>query len=62
MHYYEKNISDIKTEYTDYLIYLISPLIYEGIKSMYNSALEQEQKYLQILLFVSTTINQEQHF
>jgi len=48
MHYYERNIADIKEEYTNFLIHIISPLIYEGIKSMYNKSLEQEQKYIQM--------------
>jgi hypothetical protein len=48
MHYYERNISDIKAEYTDLLVRILSPLIYEGIKSMYNKSVEQEQKYIQM--------------
>jgi hypothetical protein len=48
MHYYERTISDIKAEYTEFLIYILSPLIYEGIKSMYNKSIEQEQKYIQM--------------
>lgn len=48
MHYYERTISDIKSEYTEFLIYILSPLIYEGIKSMYNKSIEQEQKYIQM--------------
>ncbi len=48
MHYYERNIADIKEEYTTFLIHIISPLIYEGIKSMYLKALEQEASYIQM--------------
>ena len=48
MHYYEKNIVDIKHEYTEFLTHIITPLIYEGIKSMYNKALEAEKKYIQM--------------
>lgn len=48
MHYYERNIADIKAEYTEFLVHILSPLIYEGIKSMYNKSVEQEQKYIQM--------------
>jgi hypothetical protein len=48
MHYYERNIADIKTEYTDFLIHILSPLIYEGLKSMYDKSIEQETKYIQL--------------
>ncbi len=48
MHYYERNIADIKTEYTDFLIHILSPLIYEGLKSMYDKSIEQEAKYIQL--------------
>ena len=50
MHYYEKNIVDIKNIYTDYLLNIMSPLVYEGIKSMYNKALVVEQEYQQAML------------
>jgi hypothetical protein len=48
MHYYERNIADIKSEYTEFLIYILSPLIFEGMKSLYEKAIEQEQKYIQM--------------
>ena len=48
MHYYEKNIVDIKQEYTEFLSHIITPLIYEGIKSMYNKSIEAEKKYVQM--------------
>ena len=44
-HYYEKNIVEIKNEYNTYLTDLLTPLIYEGIQSMYNSALENSDKF-----------------
>lgn len=44
-HYYEKNIVDIKNEYTTFLLNILTPLIYEGIKSMYNDAIKYEQVY-----------------
>lgn len=45
MHYYERNIADINHEYTSFLIHIISPLIYEGIKSMYDKSLQKEKEY-----------------
>ena len=38
MHYYEKNIVDIKNEYTTMLHNTLAPLIYEGLKQLYNQA------------------------
>lgn len=37
-HFYEKNIVEIKEEYTLFLINLITPLLYEGISSLYTYA------------------------
>jgi len=34
-HYFEKNIVEIKNEYTDFLTNMVAPLIYEGIQSLY---------------------------
>lgn len=48
MHYYERNIADIKHEYTDFLIHIISPLIYEGIKSMYKKAVDTDLKFKEL--------------
>jgi len=48
MHYYERNIADIKNEYTDFLIHIISPLIYEGIKSMYKKAVDTDLKFKEL--------------
>lgn len=50
MHYYEKNIVDIKNIYTEYLINMISPLVLEGIKSMYTKSLEVEKQYDEAML------------
>jgi len=46
MHFYEKNIVDIKEIYTDYLINMLSPLLYEGIISIYthSKVLKSENK------------------
>lgn len=43
-HFYEKNIVEIKNEYTTYLVDVLIPLIYEGIQSTYNYATEQCEK------------------
>lgn len=43
-HFYERNIVDIKNEYTTYLTDILVPLIYEGIQSIYNHALETRNK------------------
>lgn len=48
MHYYEKNIVDIKTEYSEFMLDIISPLIYEGIQSMYIKALKVEKEYIEL--------------
>ena len=45
MHYYERNIADINHAYTTFLVHIISPLIYEGIKSMYDKSLQKEKEY-----------------
>jgi hypothetical protein len=45
MHYYERNIVEIKTEYTDFFINMISPLVFEGMKSIYMRAVELEKTY-----------------
>lgn len=42
----DKNIVDIKKEYTDCVVSIISPRIYEGFKSMYAKAVSTEQKYI----------------
>jgi hypothetical protein len=48
MHYYEKNIVDIKTEYSEFMLDVISPLIYEGIQSMYIKAMKIEKEYAEL--------------
>lgn len=44
-HYYEKNIVEIKNEYTDFLVNIMAPLMYEGIKSMYVVAMNYDKTY-----------------
>lgn len=46
---YEKSIVDIKNEYSNFLIYITAPLIYEGIKSIYNLALKMETQIKTIM-------------
>ena len=46
-HYYEKNIVEIKTEYTDFLVNILTPLLYEGIKSIYDKAVNLELMFIQ---------------
>ena len=50
MHYYEKNIVDIKNIYTDFLIEILTPLIFEGIKDMYLKAIDYEQKIIKSMM------------
>lgn len=50
MHYFEKNVVEIKQEYTIFLINILSPMIYEGIKNIYSSALETDNKFKKIIL------------
>ena len=57
MHYYERNIVDIKNEYTNFLTHIISPLIYEGFKSMYDRAMELEKQYIAAMLENDTVKN-----
>lgn len=45
-HFYEKNIVEIKNEYTEFLTNIMTPLIYEGIRSMYNKAINYEEEYI----------------
>jgi len=44
-HYYEKNIVEIKNEYTEFLLHILTPLIYEGIKSIYDKAMLLEEQF-----------------
>src|SRR3990172_9666459 len=46
-HFYERNIVEIKNEYTTFLINLITPFIYEGIKSVYNYSIETHCKFIE---------------
>ncbi len=44
-HYYEKNIVEIKNEYTDFLLSILTPLLFEGIKSIYEKAVKLEEDF-----------------
>jgi hypothetical protein len=46
-HFYERNIVEIKNLYTTFLVNIITPLIYEGVKSVYNNALVIENKFIE---------------
>lgn len=46
-HFYERNIVEIKNEYTTFLINIITPFIYEGLKGVYNYALGVHKKFLE---------------
>ena len=45
-HFYERNIIEIKEEYTTFLINIITPFLYEGLKSFYNFA---QESHIQLL-------------
>jgi hypothetical protein len=45
MHYYERNIVEIRNEYTNFFINMVAPLIFEGIKSIYARSLDLEKQY-----------------
>jgi len=46
-HYFEKTIVDAKDIYTDYLLNVFSPLVYYGLKSVYDRAIAEEKKYVE---------------
>lgn len=48
MHFYERNITEIKNEYTIFLCNILTPLLYEGIYNLYEKAKEYELKYKQL--------------
>jgi hypothetical protein len=47
-HYYERNIVDIKKEYTEYLVDILSPFLYQGYKSMYMTAVSEDNKHKEL--------------
>jgi hypothetical protein len=56
-HFYEKNIVEIKEEYTTFLINIMTPFIYEGLQAVYNFALETDKKLKERARHDPNTIN-----
>ncbi len=46
-YFYERNIVEIKNEYTTFLVNIITPFIYEGIKSVYAFALNAHNEFIE---------------
>jgi len=46
-HYYEKNIVEIKNEYTTFLTSILVPLLYEGVNSIYKRSMKLNDKFLE---------------
>ena len=45
IHYYERNITEIRDDHMTDLKETLIPLIFEGIQGLYNKALNYELKY-----------------
>lgn len=43
-HYFENNIVEIKREYTEYLLSVLIPLIFEGIQTIYDNSIEIDKE------------------
>lgn len=56
-HFYERNIVDIKNEYTDRLTDILVPLLYEGMKSIYNDAIKCFDKAEEARKYNQTAVN-----
>ena len=46
-HFYERNVSEIKNEYTTFLINIMTPFIYEGIRSVYQFSLNAHNEFIE---------------
>ena len=46
-YFYERNIVEIKNEYTTFLINIITPFVYEGIRSVYSFALNAHNEFIE---------------
>jgi hypothetical protein len=57
IYFYERNIVEIKNEYTDFLVNIMIPLVYEGFKGMYDKSVLLEQKFRQKELEVTNFQN-----
>lgn len=44
----ERNLSEIKYEYTTFLVNIITPHIYEGIASVYSFAIEAHKEFIEL--------------
>ena len=47
-HYFENNIVEIKKEYTEILLDVLTPLIFEGLESIYSNAIRLDTKYKEL--------------
>ena len=45
--FYKKNIGEIKQEYTTFLVDVLTPLIYEGIKSIYKDSIKANEQLIE---------------
>ena len=45
--FYEMNITEIKTEYTTFLINIVTPFLYEGIRSVYQFSLNAHKELIE---------------
>jgi hypothetical protein len=46
-YFYERNITEIKNEYTTFLINIITPFIYEGIRSVYQFSVNAHSEFVE---------------
>lgn len=46
-YFYDRNISEIKQSYTTCLVNVLTPFLYEGIKSVYQYAINADKEYLE---------------
>lgn len=46
-YHFERNIAEIKQEYTTFLVNIITPMIYEGVKSVYSFALNANKEFIE---------------
>src|SRR5579871_3696360 len=46
-HFYERNIVEIKNEYTSFLCNIMAPLLYEGIKKIYDKSVEKSNEFIE---------------
>jgi hypothetical protein len=56
-YFYERNITEIRNEYTTFLINIMTPFIYEGIRSVYNYALDTHKMFAEKGKYDSTMVS-----